>query len=68
MGSEENYNKFINRIEEKKDKIISIKEFKSLFEEISDTPENTYFNKIFRIYARRFIREDLLTYLMSNKK
>jgi len=44
FSNEEEYLAFINRIEIKKDKIISIKEFKSLFERESDTEQNTYFN------------------------
>ena len=62
------FSKFVKRIEDKKDKISSIKEFKSLFADVEDNEEIKTFNRTFRIMAFKFLREDLLSYLFSNKK
>lgn len=60
--------RFIKRIEMKKDKIISIKEFKSLFVDILEDNEIKVFNRIFRILAYKFLREEIISYLYTNKK
>jgi esterase/lipase len=65
MGNFEQVKKFIQRIEVKKDKIISIREFKSLFEHFeNDTKEIQLFNKVFRIMSFKFIKEEILPYLL----
>lgn len=65
MGNFDLVKKFIQRIEVKKDKIISIREFKSLFEHYkNDTAEIQLFNKVFRIMSFKFIKEEILPYLL----
>lgn len=42
--------------------------FKSLFTNEIDDPKLKLFNRVFRILAYKFLREEFLTYLYTNKK
>lgn len=68
MDKQYSYKAFIKKIELKKDKVISIKVFKSLFFTESDDPEQREFCRVFRIMAFKFLREDFVQYIYNNKK
>lgn len=68
MDKRFSFKQFIKKIEQKKDKVISIKVFKSLFFNEEDEEETKEFCRVFRILAYKFLREDFVQYIYNNKK
>lgn len=68
LNSKYTYKSLIKKIEQKKDKVISIRVFKSLFFTDDPTDEAQEYCRVFRIVAYKFLREDFVQYIYNNKK
>ncbi|KRX04835.1 hypothetical protein PPERSA_06469 [Pseudocohnilembus persalinus] len=79
LGPNQSFQQFYQRILSKKDKIISIKEFKTLFnDQVSQKEKNNFphlseetillFNKVYRSLAYKFLRSEFQSYLLGNRK
>lgn len=68
LEGQESYEQFIQRLEHLKNQVISIKVFKSLFTDDVENEQIKKFNRVFRIMAFKFLREEFLQYLFTNKK
>lgn len=60
MDKRFSYKQFIRRIEIRKDKVISIRVFKSLFYSENGDEETKEYCRVFRILAYKFLREDFV--------
>jgi len=67
-GGPLNFKKFLKKLENRKDKVLSIKEFKNLMVYGEEDTEDLDFHKILRTMAYKFIREELNSYIFANKK
>ena len=62
------FKKMITRMEVRKDKVVSIKQLRELLTPDPDNEEISNYNKVFRIFFRKFLNEELKQYMLCNKR